>query len=66
MITAKEEATKLARSDGPWELFYADALVLTAEAKEEVSDMFNRWKEGVEQRGLKYIYRKDKTNGDWK
>ena len=30
-ITVMEEATKLARGDGPWELLYADDLVLTAE-----------------------------------
>ena len=48
-----EEATKLARRDGSWELLYADDLVLTAESKEEVTDIFNRWQEGMEQRGLK-------------
>ena len=41
-ITVMEEATKIARGDGPWELLYADDLVLTAESKEEVTDMFNR------------------------
>ena len=47
-----EEATKLARGDGPWEQLY-DELVLTAESKEEATDMFNRWKKGMEQRRLK-------------
>ena len=27
--------------------------MLTAESKEEVNEMFNRWKEGMEQWGLK-------------
>ncbi len=47
-----EEAT---RGDGPWELLYADDLVLTAESEEEVIHMLNRWKEEIEQRGLKII-----------
>ena len=46
-----EEATKLVRGDGPWELLYADDLTLTAESN-EVTDMFNRRKEGMDQRGL--------------
>ncbi len=55
-----EEATKLARGDGPWELLYADDLVLTAESEEEVIHMFNRWKEEIEQRGLKINMEKTK------
>ena len=60
-ITVMEEATKLARGDGPWELLYVDNLVLTAELKEEVTDMFNRWKERMEQRGLKINMEKKKS-----
>ena len=59
-ITVMEEATKLTRGDGPWELLYADDLVLTAESKEEVTDMFNRWKEEMEQSGLKINMEKTK------
>ena len=57
-ITVKEEATKMAQGDGPWELLYADDLVLTSKSK-EVTDKFNRWKNEMEQWGLK-IYM-DKT-----
>ena len=39
----------------------ADYLVLTAESKEEVTDMFNWWKEGMEQRGLKINMKKTKS-----
>ena len=60
-IIVMEESTKLTRGDGPWELLYADDLVLTAESKEEVTDMFNRWKEGMEQRGLKINMEKTKS-----
>ena len=64
-ITVMEEATKLARGDGLWELLYADDLVLTEESKEEVTDMFNRWKKGMEQR-VETKYGKTKISGDWK
>ena len=52
-ITVLEEATRECRGEGPWELLYADDLVLTAETKEEVTTMFNRWKAAMERRGLK-------------
>ena len=59
-ITVMEEATRLARGDGPWELLYADDLVLTAESKEDAIYMFNRWKTEMEQRGLKINMEKTK------
>ena len=37
-ITVIKEATKMAQGGGPWELLYADDLVLTSESKEEVTD----------------------------
>ncbi len=60
------EATKLATGDGPWELLYADDLVLTAESEKEVIHMFNRWKEEMEQKGIENKHGKDKVYGDWK
>ena len=51
----------MARVDGPWELLYVDDLVLTAESNEEVIGMFNRWKEGMEQKGLKINTTKTKS-----
>lgn len=56
-----EKATKLARGDGRWELQYAGNMVLTVESKEEVTDIFNRWKEEMEQRRLKINMEKTKT-----
>ena len=41
-VTVMEEAHKQAGGEGPWELLYADELVLTARSEEEVSEMFNR------------------------
>ena len=55
------QVNELVRGDGPWELLYADDLVLTAVSKEEVTDMFNTWKEGMEQRGLKINMEKAKS-----
>ena len=51
-ITVMEEETKMAQGDGPWELLYADGLVLTSESKEEAIAKLNRWKGEMEQRGL--------------
>ncbi|KAG0711131.1 hypothetical protein GWK47_021274 [Chionoecetes opilio] len=48
-----EEATKECRTGDPWELLYADDLVLTAETKEEVERRFIDWKQAMERRGLK-------------
>jgi len=52
-ITVIKEATKIAQGGAPWELLYADDLVLTSESKEKVTDKFNRWEDEMEQRGLK-------------
>ena len=51
----------MAKIDAPWEMLYADESVLTAESKKEVADMFNRWMEGMEQRGLKINTEKTKS-----
>ena len=52
-ILVLEVATKECRTGDPWELVYADGLVLTGETKEEVTSMFLRWREALECRGLK-------------
>ena len=52
-ITVMEEATKECRIGDPWELLYADDLMLTAESKKEVESMFRGWKGEMERRGLK-------------
>ena len=48
-----EEAAKECRRGVPWDMLYADDLVLTAETKEEVLEQFNRWKSAMESKGLK-------------
>ena len=59
-ILVMEEATKACKIGDPWELLYADDLVLTAETKEEVTSMFLKWKEAMEIRGLRINMSKTK------
>ena len=37
----------------PWELFYADDLVLLAESREILMEKIKIWKQGLESKGLK-------------
>ena len=55
-----EEATKSCRKGCPWELLYADDLVLMTENREEVQRMFSAWREAMERRGLKINLEKTK------
>ena len=41
------------RTGFPWELLYADDLVLMADSIEELEILFERWKSGMEQKGLR-------------
>ena len=55
-----EEATKECSRGVPWDMLYADDLVLTAESKEEVLEQFNSWKSAMESKGLKVNLSKTK------
>ena len=55
-----EETTKECRRGDPWELLYADDLVLTADTKEGVEAIFNEWQSAMERRGLKVNVAKTK------
>src|SRR5271163_4781157 len=48
-----EAVSKEFRTGLPWELLYADDLVLMAESEELLMDKIRVWKEGMEARGLK-------------
>ena len=48
-----EEATESIRKVDPWELQYADDLVLSAESRQEVEEMLITWSTAMELRGLK-------------
>ena len=41
------------RTGLPWELLYADNLVLMADSIKEMEILFERWKSGMEQKGLR-------------
>ena len=48
-----EEATKEVQVGEPWELLYADDLVLSADSNESVTKIFKDWSSAVELRGMK-------------
>ena len=52
-VAIVDEVSKECRRGDPWELLYADDLVLTAETKEGVISMFEEWKEAMVRRGLR-------------
>ena len=56
-----EEATKEVRIGDPWELLYADDLVLSADFKEGVTKMFKDWSSAVELRGGEGEYWQNQT-----
>jgi len=45
----------------PWELLYADDLVLMAESMDELISKINRWKESMERKGMKVNVAKTKV-----
>ena len=63
-----EEVSKECRRGAPWEMLFADDLVLTAESEDEVKDMFLNWRIALERRGLKVNLGKTKllVSGDKK
>ena len=61
-IIVLEALSKKFRTGLPWELFYADDLALLAESEEELLEMIRRWKDGMEQKGLKVNMGKTKVN----
>ena len=52
-ITILDAVTETCRSGAPWELLYADDLVLSAETMDEVVGMFDDWRVAMESKGLK-------------
>ena len=52
-IIVLEAISREFRTGLPWELLYADDLVLMADSIEELEILFERWKSGMEQKGLR-------------
>ena len=60
-IVVMDEATRGASRGAPWELVYADDLVLTAETEEEVLEAFEGWRVEMEARGMRVNLDKTKV-----
>ena len=60
-IIVMDEATRGSRKGTPWELAYADDLVVTAETEHDAREAFERWKDAMELRGLKVNMEKTKV-----
>ena len=56
-----EVVTRGVKEGLPWELLYADDLVLVAQSKEELREKVLRWKECMELKGLKVNIEKTKV-----
>ena len=48
-----EEATRECHRGVPWDMLYADDLIITGETKEEVEEQLQNWKRALARRGLK-------------
>jgi len=60
-IVVLEALSRTFRVGLPWELLYADDLVLIAETEEKLLDMLKRWKDGMESKGLRVNMGKTKV-----
>ena len=56
-----EVATQKARESLPWELLYADNLVLVTQSIEELREKVQQWKTCMESKGLKMNIDKTKV-----
>ena len=60
-IVVREALSLHFREGLPWELLYADDLVLLAGSEEELMQKFRYWKEGMEAKGLRVNMGKTKV-----
>ena len=56
-----EEATKECQRGVPWDMLYADDLIITGESKEDVEQQLQNWKVALAKRGLKINIGKTKV-----
>ena len=59
-IIVMEALSRSFRTGCPWELLYADDLVIIAESKEELLFKLAQWKQGIESKGLRVNTRETK------
>jgi len=60
-VSVMEVNMRKARSGLPWELLYADDLVLIARSEEELREKLRKWKECMEAKGLRVNVEKTKV-----
>lgn len=60
-IIVMDVVTREVREGLPWELLYADDLVLVAESEEELKEKLMKWKNSMESKGLKVNVAKTKV-----
>lgn len=60
-VIVMEAVTRNVRGGLPWELLYADDLVLMAESLEELMEKLRKWKGAMEGKGLKVNMKKTKV-----
>lgn len=60
-IIVMDVVTREIRAGLPWELLYADDLVLVAESEDELKDKLRKWKNSMEAKGLKVNVAKTKV-----
>ena len=60
-IIVMEALSQEFRTGCPWELLYADDLVIVAETLEELKSQLKQWKNGLESKGLKVNVGKTKV-----
>jgi len=67
-VIAMEALSREFRVALPWELLYADDLVVIAETEDDLIKRLNKWKDFVENRGMRVNINKTKVkiSGEWK
>jgi len=67
-VIIMEALSREFRVASPWELLYANDLVVIAETEDDVIKMLNEWKDFVENRGIRVNMNKIKVmiSGEWK
>ena len=60
-VAVMEVVTQGVKEGLPWQLLYADDLILVAQSKEELREKVLRWKECMELKGLKINIEKTKV-----
>ena len=62
-IIVLEALSREFRTGTPWELLYADDLVISAETEEGLKMKLNKWKTEMEAKGLKSQHRENQDHG---